>query len=145
MQDKPTRKIVRVKVAPGIWKRTGADGRERFEITYRDSDGKQRCLGRERGCAARPTLLNEQTVPTSYLKGKRSTRNCRRHRPLRARGSTVAALATARINLPPPCFLARPVQRSCFLGYTRGSWLREISTAVLPSLKRGYGDRSNFM
>lgn len=32
----------RVKVAPGIWKRPNAEGRDVYEIAYRDSDGKQR-------------------------------------------------------------------------------------------------------
>ncbi len=32
----------RVKVEPGIWKRQLADGTTTYEITYRDSDGKQR-------------------------------------------------------------------------------------------------------
>lgn len=32
----------REKVKPGIWRRHGADGRPRYEIAYRDSDGRQR-------------------------------------------------------------------------------------------------------
>ncbi len=32
----------RVKVAPGVYKRVSADGRDVYEITYRDSDGRQR-------------------------------------------------------------------------------------------------------
>ena len=34
--------IHRERVAPGIWRRTSADGKARYEITYRDSDGRQR-------------------------------------------------------------------------------------------------------
>lgn len=34
--------VVRTKAAPRIWKRAGAGGRPRYEITYRDSDGRQR-------------------------------------------------------------------------------------------------------
>jgi integrase len=34
--------VRRTKVAPGIWKRAGADGKPRYEIAYRDSDGRQR-------------------------------------------------------------------------------------------------------
>lgn len=32
----------RQRVERGIWRRTGADGKPRFEITYRDSEGRQR-------------------------------------------------------------------------------------------------------
>ncbi len=32
----------RERVERGIWRRTGADGKVRHEITYRDSAGKQR-------------------------------------------------------------------------------------------------------
>jgi integrase len=41
-KGKQSRKVTRIKVAPGIWKRTGADGKPRYEITFRDSDGTQR-------------------------------------------------------------------------------------------------------
>src|SRR4051794_36896334 len=33
---------IRVRVRPGIWKRTNLDGSTVYEITYRDSDGRQR-------------------------------------------------------------------------------------------------------
>jgi hypothetical protein len=35
-------KAGRHRVAAGTWKRTGADGRTPYEITYRDSDGRIR-------------------------------------------------------------------------------------------------------
>jgi integrase len=41
-KGKQSRKVTRSKVASGIWKRTGADGKPRYEITFRDSDGTQR-------------------------------------------------------------------------------------------------------
>ncbi|MHB8578228.1 MAG: phage integrase central domain-containing protein, partial [Dehalococcoidia bacterium] len=36
------REVKRERVKPGIWRRVGADAKPRYEITYRDSDGKQR-------------------------------------------------------------------------------------------------------
>jgi integrase len=47
--------IVRTKVAPGIWKRDSADG-PRYEITYRDSDGRQRRQTVEGGMRAAVTM-----------------------------------------------------------------------------------------
>jgi integrase len=41
MQHQPTR-VVREKVKPGIWRRKSANGRWVYEITFRDSDGRQR-------------------------------------------------------------------------------------------------------
>lgn len=34
--------VERTKVAPGIWRRKNANGKDRYEITYRDSNGDQR-------------------------------------------------------------------------------------------------------
>jgi len=47
----------RQRVGTGIWKRVGADGRTRYEITYRDSDGRQRRQVIEGGKRAAETAL----------------------------------------------------------------------------------------
>lgn len=54
-QSKP-RAIERVKVAPGIWKRKRADGYV-YEVTYRDSDGRQVRATVEGGRKAAETVL----------------------------------------------------------------------------------------
>jgi integrase len=41
-KEDPRRAIQRERVKEGIWRRTGGDGRPRYEITYRDSGGRQR-------------------------------------------------------------------------------------------------------
>lgn len=50
-------RVERHRVGPGIWKRIGADGRTRYEITYRDSDGRQRRQVIEGGKRAAQTAL----------------------------------------------------------------------------------------
>jgi integrase len=57
--QKAKREIKREKVKPGIWKRIGTDGRPRYEITFRDSDGKQRRQVVEGGVRAAERALNE--------------------------------------------------------------------------------------
>jgi hypothetical protein len=42
MQQKGKRTPVREKVKPGIWRRKNAKGRWVYEVTFRDSEGKQR-------------------------------------------------------------------------------------------------------
>ncbi len=54
MQKQPT---VRQRVAPGIWRRIGADGKPRYEITYRDSEGRQRRQVVQGGKRAAETAL----------------------------------------------------------------------------------------
>ncbi len=49
--------IARERVAPGIWKRIGADGKPRYEITYRDSEGRQRRQTADGGKRAAETML----------------------------------------------------------------------------------------
>lgn len=51
------RRVVRESVKPGIWKRRGADGRVRFEIIYRDSEGRQRQQVVEGGVRAAEAAL----------------------------------------------------------------------------------------
>lgn len=48
---------VRQRIAPGIWRRLGANGSIRYEITYRDSDGRQRRQVIEGGKRAAETAL----------------------------------------------------------------------------------------
>jgi integrase len=48
---------VRHRVARGIWRRVGADGKPRYEITYRDSEGRQRRQVVEGGKRAAETAL----------------------------------------------------------------------------------------
>ena len=59
----------RARVKPGIWKRSGADGALRYEITYRDSDGKQRRQVVEGGLRAAETGLSD--VKARMGKGER--------------------------------------------------------------------------
>ena len=40
--NKATTHVVREKVKPGIWRRKSARGQWVYEVTYRDSDGRQR-------------------------------------------------------------------------------------------------------
>ena len=58
-------------VERGIWKRTGADGRTRFEITYRDSEGRQRRQVVEGGVKAARTALAD--VKSKMGHGQRVT------------------------------------------------------------------------
>jgi integrase len=72
MQSKttqPTRTVKRTRVAPGIWKREGADGRPRYEITYRDSDLVQRRQVVEGGKRAAEVALAK--VKSDKGQGKR--------------------------------------------------------------------------
>lgn len=55
MHQQPT---PRERVEPGIYRRTGADGRSRYEISYRDSDGRQRRHVIEGGVKAARTALS---------------------------------------------------------------------------------------
>ncbi len=55
MQVRSTRD--RERVEPGIWRRLGADGRPRYEIAFRDSDGRQRRQVVEGGIRAARTAL----------------------------------------------------------------------------------------
>ncbi|HEY6878063.1 MAG TPA: hypothetical protein VI299_08580 [Polyangiales bacterium] len=55
-----SRRVERVKVEPGIWKRRGADGRDVFEITWRDAEGKQRRKTVAGGIKAARNELAEQ-------------------------------------------------------------------------------------
>ncbi len=59
----------RARVKPGIWKRAAADGRRRYEITYRDSDGKQRRQVVEGGLRAAEATLAD--VKSKIGKGER--------------------------------------------------------------------------
>lgn len=59
----------RVRVKSGIWKRTGANGKPRYEITFRDSDGKQRRQVIEGGVRAAETALAD--VKARMGKGER--------------------------------------------------------------------------
>ncbi len=66
MQQKPTR---RKRVEPGIYHRTGADGQGRYEIAFRDSDGRQRSQTIEGGIKAARTAL--ATVKSEMGRGRR--------------------------------------------------------------------------
>ena len=102
--------VERTRVAPGIWKRTSADGKLRYEITYRDSDGRQRRqvagshktdavtaladvklrMGTGTRVAPRPNLTFGEAAE-EYLKAQTSLR-----------ATTVAAYTTAiRVHLLP--------------------------------------------
>jgi hypothetical protein len=61
--------VQRTKVAPGIWKRKGADGKDRYEITFRDSDGRQRRQVVDGGKKAAETALAD--VKSRMGKGER--------------------------------------------------------------------------
>jgi integrase len=50
----------RSRVKPGIWRRYGADGKPRYEITYRDSDGRQRREVVQGGIRAAETALADR-------------------------------------------------------------------------------------
>lgn len=50
----------RSRVKQGIWRRQGADGKWRYEITYRDSDGKQRREVVEGGLRAAEAALSDR-------------------------------------------------------------------------------------
>ena len=63
------REIQRERVKPGIWRRSGADGKPRYEITYRDSDGTQRRQVVEGGIRAAETVLADTKAKMG--KGKR--------------------------------------------------------------------------
>lgn len=68
--------VERVKVAQGIWKRRSADGKtERYEITYRDSNGVQRRQVIEGGRRAAETALAD--VKARMGKGERVAPNPR--------------------------------------------------------------------
>jgi integrase len=58
MQSKHSNHRERVK--PGIWRRYGADGRARYEITFRDSDGVQRREVVEGGIRAAESALGDR-------------------------------------------------------------------------------------
>jgi integrase len=95
--------IERTRVAPGIWKRRGADGKDRYEITYRDSDGRQRRSVVEGGKRAAETALSdvkarmgkgERIVPSPRLTfGEAAERYLAAQTALRP--ATVAAYTTA--------------------------------------------------
>ena len=61
----------RNRVERGIWKRTGADGKARFEITYRDSEGRQRRQVVEGGLKAARVALAD--VKSKMGHGQRVT------------------------------------------------------------------------
>ncbi|MGI8903746.1 MAG: tyrosine-type recombinase/integrase [Solirubrobacteraceae bacterium] len=61
--------IERERVEPGIYRRTGADGRARFEVSFRDSDGRQRRRTVEGGVKAARTALS--SVKADLGRGKR--------------------------------------------------------------------------
>lgn len=63
------REIARERVKAGIWRRSAADGKPRYEITYRDSDGKQRRQVIEGGIRAAETALADTKAKMG--KGKR--------------------------------------------------------------------------
>lgn len=67
--------VQRVKVAEGIWRRQLADGGIRYEIAYRDSDGRQRRQVVEGGFKAAKTALS--AVKADMGKGKRVAPNPR--------------------------------------------------------------------
>jgi integrase len=95
--------IERTRVAPGIWKRRGADGRDRYEITFRDSDSRQRRQVVEGGKRAAETALSdvkarmgkgERIVPSPRLTfGEAAERYLAAQTALRP--ATVAAYTTA--------------------------------------------------
>lgn len=66
MQQQPT---PRERIEPGIYKRIGADGRARYEIAYRDSDGRQRRHVIEGGVKAARTAL--ASVKADMGRGRR--------------------------------------------------------------------------
>jgi len=66
VQQQPT---PRERVEPGIYRRIGADGRARFEIAYRDSDGRQRRQVVEGGLRAARTALS--IVKSDLGRGRR--------------------------------------------------------------------------
>ena len=61
--------VERIRVAPGVWKRRGADGQDRYEITYRDSNGRQRRQVVDGGRRAAETALAD--VKSRMGKGER--------------------------------------------------------------------------
>lgn len=95
--------VERTRVGPGIWKRKGADGKDRYEITYRDSDGRQRRQVVEGGKRAAETALSdvkarmgkgERIVPSPRLTfGEAAERYLAAQTALRP--TTVAAYTTA--------------------------------------------------
>lgn len=66
MQQQPT---PRQRIEPGIYRRTAADGRIRYEIAYRDSDGRQRRQVVEGGVKAARTAL--ASVKADMGRGRR--------------------------------------------------------------------------
>ena len=58
--SKPTRTVLRERIKPGIWKRVGKDGKPIYEITYRDSDGKQRRQTIQGGIRAAEIALHDK-------------------------------------------------------------------------------------
>ena len=86
--------VKRTKVAPGIWKREGADGKPRYEITYRDSDQRQRRQVVEGGRKTAETALAD--VKSRMGKGERVA-----PRPERTFAEAAEAYLTAQTALRP--------------------------------------------
>lgn len=75
MQKQPTRSVTREKVKPGIWRRKSARGRWVYEITYRDSDGRQRRQTVNGGAREAETALAE--IKAKMGRGQRVAPNPR--------------------------------------------------------------------
>lgn len=91
--------VKRTKVAPGIWKREGADGKARYEITYRDSDQRQRRQVVEGGRKAAETALAD--VKARMGKGERVA-----PRPDRTFAEAAEAYLKAQTSLRPATIAA---------------------------------------
>jgi integrase len=75
MQRQPTRAVAREKVKPGIWRRRNAAGRWTYEVTYRDSDGRQRRETVQGGAKDAETRL--AAIKSAMGSGKRVAPNPR--------------------------------------------------------------------
>jgi hypothetical protein len=105
MEGEPTESIEanRHRVSTGVWKRVGADGRTRYEIAYRDSDGRQRRQVVEGGKRAAETALaevksrigrGERIAPRHSLTFAEAAERCMEAQTA-LRPATVAAYASA--------------------------------------------------